>query len=867
LTDDALNKLRGKTATITFKLVGGDELYLDNVGFQNEHLKLGNITDARWDLTGSYHNNLLLEKPQYVVSYNNQTKIANWVAWKIDSTWLDSSAPKLKDDLRPEFIADPVLLSNTELPTYDGSIFTGLGMDRGHITANEDRSRTLKDQLSTFLNTNLIAQAIDNNRFVRGESDPVWVDIEDRIREMVKLKKKEVYVFAGAFGNNLQPQIRTNIDSFKDDSSMSYTNPTELISNHINIPEWTWKVYVTKDPSKSSENPTAWDVFAFITPNTAELDNLTTITDANGKTVYRHPFLSKLQIPVANGFATFGTTLSISNVSKWRTPGAWYIPVGTLESILNTHSTSYQYNFFSELSPEIQSILKKDRRLPANLTAPLMADNSFILNFTVPSPQAAKTGHEFTIFSNTISEPVVFKVAKAWQISFSEVDSEERRLLEYRRTGLNSLQVAVPETHGSHVTIYETGISPIATPEVTTTQVAASPDNIPQINIAPFSTIDITETSRLKLDSIQNSSTQIDVSPFESSKVFFPSSITSQKLVSGNLSHDNTPLLASLYSTTQNLWQSTPINLTFNITDLPTGQLAEATITGYNPNGTPNTATITLDHNANGLGWFIDTTPQDNNEFQQGNLGTGISTDYYIADPNSPAYGKYDLLTTILHEMGHTLGFINGYSEFDKYVKGNKFITDTFTAVLTRDGSHLDTAFHPYDLMNTSLKPGVRKLPSALNLAMMNAINSGIGSQKSAIEGITAPLTAGALIAINNGDFSTNTGWDMEGETNILNGSATLTEQSQKLASLTQAFTTPTGAKRLQFTIVNNNLVPDSGNKSPNDAFEVALLDANTFNPLAGTIGLSHSDSLLNIQANGTIHKSDRVTINPKRKR
>jgi hypothetical protein len=213
--------------------------------------------------------------------------------------------------------------------------------------------------------------------------------------------------------------------------------------------------------------------------------------------------------------------------------------------------------------------------------------------------------------------------------------------------------------------------------------------------------------------------------------------------------------------------------------------------------------------------------------------------------------------------MGHTLGFISGYSEFDKYVKGNKFITDTFTAVLTRDGSHLDTTFHPYDLMNTSLKPGVRKLPSALNLAMMNAINSGIGSQKSAIEGITAPLTAGALLAINNGDFSTNTGWDMEGETNIINGSATLTEQSQKLASLTQAFTIPTGAKRLQFTIVNNNLVPDSGNKSPNDAFEVALLDTNTFNPLAGTIALTHSDSLLNIQANGTIHKSDRVTINP----
>jgi hypothetical protein len=44
-----------------------------------------------------------------------------------------------------------------------------------------------------------------------------------------------------------------------------------------------------------------------------------------------------------------------------------------------------------------------------------------------------------------------------------------------------------------------------------------------------------------------------------------------------------------------------------------------------------------------------------------------------------------------------------------------------------------------------------------------------------------------------------------------------------------------------------------SGNKAPNDAFEVALLDTNTYNPLASTINLSNSDSLLNIQANGTL--------------
>jgi hypothetical protein len=76
--------------------------------------------------------------------------------------------------------------------------------------------------------------------------------------------------------------------------------------------------------------------------------------------------------------------------------------------------------------------------------------------------------------------------------------------------------------------------------------------------------------------------------------------------------------------------------------------------------------------------------------------------------------------------MGHTFGIINGYSEFDKHTKNGKFITtDSPTGAkitLTPDGSHLDSTLYPYDLMNTSLKPGIRKLPSALDLSLLNAL-------------------------------------------------------------------------------------------------------------------------------------------------
>jgi hypothetical protein len=134
--------------------------------------------------------------------------------------------------------------------------------------------------------------------------------------------------------------------------------------------------------------------------------------------------------------------------------------------------------------------------------------------------------------------------------------------------------------------------------------------------------------------------------------------------IDGQPIHDNTSLLTSIYSTAQTLWHTTtPINFNFEITNLPTGQLAEGTITSYNSNGTPKTATITIDDDANGVGWFVDSTPGDSSEFQGvGMYGSGGVGEYFQATANSTAAGKYDLLTTILHEMGHTLGIIKGSS-------------------------------------------------------------------------------------------------------------------------------------------------------------------------------------------------------------
>jgi hypothetical protein len=63
-----------------------------------------------------------------------------------------------------------------------------------------------------------------------------------------------------------------------------------------------------------------------------------------------------------------------------------------------------------------------------------------------------------------------------------------------------------------------------------------------------------------------------------------------------------------------------------------------------------SSGTLMLDSNAAGFGWFVDATPQDNSEFVL------LKEDSLLADTASDALGRMDLLTVVVHEMGHLLG-------------------------------------------------------------------------------------------------------------------------------------------------------------------------------------------------------------------
>jgi hypothetical protein len=81
--------------------------------------------------------------------------------------------------------------------------------------------------------------------------------------------------------------------------------------------------------------------------------------------------------------------------------------------------------------------------------------------------------------------------------------------------------------------------------------------------------------------------------------------------------------------------------LTWAIVDLPDGVLARADAGKR----------VEIDVNAAGFGWYVDPTPRDDMEFAP---RTGAAE--FVAPPASPAYNRVDLLTAVMHELGHILG-------------------------------------------------------------------------------------------------------------------------------------------------------------------------------------------------------------------
>lgn len=232
----SLRKVSGGSNRINF-----DQISITAYSSQSssEHLVMGNPSNAVVDV--NQPTNYLLDKPQYAVSYNRNLGRPNWVSWHLNNAWLGST-PR-QDDFR----ADPTLPAGWY--QVQATDYSGSGFDRGHHCPSADRTSTVANNSATFLMTNMMPQAPDNNQ-------GPWEVLESYCRTLVS-QGSEVYIIAGGAGSG--------------GTGSNGGVSTTVANGHVSVPAQTWKVILVLPDASGNDVArvnTTTRTIAVIMPNT-----------------------------------------------------------------------------------------------------------------------------------------------------------------------------------------------------------------------------------------------------------------------------------------------------------------------------------------------------------------------------------------------------------------------------------------------------------------------------------------------------------------------------------------------------------------------------------------------------------------------
>ena len=188
-----------------------------------------------------------------------------------------------------------------------------------------------------------------------------------------------------------------------------------------------------------------------------------------------------------------------------------------------------------------------------------------------------------------------------------------------------------------------------------------------------------------------------------------------KRYVGSTLQTDNQALVGMMLDAANQAWADAlgldkPINVTLVVKDFgdsPT--LGEAQITAIDANGLPSAGIITLDNDAAGFGWYSQ-----------------------IAEPVNAS--KYDLYTTLVHELGHIYGINEAYAAYNA-------VKPQFAGQIGSSGHILD----PDDVMYEGLYTGERKYVSDLDVLLLQTVY-GQAKGNSALHGFSnTPMRLEAL--------------------------------------------------------------------------------------------------------------------------
>ena len=178
----------------------------------DNNILLGNPDNATPSILDVSH--YYMDKIYYSLSYNSTIGKSNWVSWHLQASDLGST-PR-QDDFRPD-----EALPASWYHVTDQS-YTGTGFDRGHSCPSNDRTSSVAANSSTFLMTNILPQAPNNNQ-------GPWAKLEDSCNRFVTAQGKEVYMICGSYGAG---------------GTGNFGFLYDIDNSRVAVPAYTWKVVV-----------------------------------------------------------------------------------------------------------------------------------------------------------------------------------------------------------------------------------------------------------------------------------------------------------------------------------------------------------------------------------------------------------------------------------------------------------------------------------------------------------------------------------------------------------------------------------------------------------------------------------------------
>jgi endonuclease G len=177
----------------------------------NDNLTMGNPTGATTDINFP-DNYLLYRKGIHAIGYDRDQGKPKWVSWHLDAS--NRGTANRQDDFRPDSLL-PVNWYHVTATDYQGS-----GFDRGHNCPSADRTSSERANSLTFLMTNMMPQAPNNNQ-------KTWADLENYTRTF--LPAYEAYIICGSYGVG-----GTGSNGYQ----------TTIAGGRVTVPKRTWKVIV-----------------------------------------------------------------------------------------------------------------------------------------------------------------------------------------------------------------------------------------------------------------------------------------------------------------------------------------------------------------------------------------------------------------------------------------------------------------------------------------------------------------------------------------------------------------------------------------------------------------------------------------------